>query len=319
MPSRARWTPCSSPCVARARRWPHDARARHLLTDGHAPLPQAPRVAVPAVRVGGRLGGGGGAQEPVGPEGVAAVRRAVHGQGQGRAAQDRSQDAGRRLREGAGTAPTPLRGSRTSLTVRSLGALRCPVDQALDDSDPEVRDAAAQALGTTCKVCGERAYTAFTESLDKLKQEKVKQVYDEASVSVKTAPARAAPAPAPAASRAAAPAAAAKPAQPSATLQALNRSTGPGGRAPAARPGASSSSSASSSASAASAGAAKVCPPCGAESLCSATLALTQDRVGGAHGPSPCSGRALLGRAPRPRRPRSPPRRPRMPGPLPAR
>jgi hypothetical protein len=80
---------------------------------------------------------------------------------------------------------------RTVPPKADVKALADACIKALDDSDPEVRDAAAQALGTTSRVCGERAYTAFTDGLDKLKQDKVKQCYDDAVVAVRVGAAQA--------------------------------------------------------------------------------------------------------------------------------
>lgn len=46
--------------------------------------------------------------------------------------------------------------------------------QQVNDSAPEVRDAAFEALGTAMKVVGERAVNPFLADLDKLKLDKVK-------------------------------------------------------------------------------------------------------------------------------------------------
>ena len=45
--------------------------------------------------------------------------------------------------------------------------------QQVNDSAPEVRDAAFEALGTAMKVVGEKAVNPFLADLDKLKLDKV--------------------------------------------------------------------------------------------------------------------------------------------------
>lgn len=49
----------------------------------------------------------------------------------------------------------------------------------MNDSAPEVRDAAFEALGTAMKVVGEKAVNPYLADLDKLKLDKVK--YDDQS------------------------------------------------------------------------------------------------------------------------------------------
>lgn len=44
----------------------------------------------------------------------------------------------------------------------------------MNDSAPEVRDAAFEALGTAMKVVGEKAVNPFLTDLDKLKLDKVR-------------------------------------------------------------------------------------------------------------------------------------------------
>lgn len=44
----------------------------------------------------------------------------------------------------------------------------------MNDSAPEVRDAAFEALGTAMKVVGEKAVNPFLSDLDKLKLDKVR-------------------------------------------------------------------------------------------------------------------------------------------------
>lgn len=46
-------------------------------------------------------------------------------------------------------------------------------NQQVNDSAPEVRDAAFEALGTAMKVVGEKAVNPFLADLDKLKLDKV--------------------------------------------------------------------------------------------------------------------------------------------------
>lgn len=46
--------------------------------------------------------------------------------------------------------------------------------QQVNDSAPEVRDAAFEALGTVMKVVGEKAVNPFLADLDKLKLDKVR-------------------------------------------------------------------------------------------------------------------------------------------------
>lgn len=46
--------------------------------------------------------------------------------------------------------------------------------QQVNDSAPEVRDAAFEALGTAMKVVGEKAVNPFLTDIDKLKLDKVK-------------------------------------------------------------------------------------------------------------------------------------------------
>lgn len=46
--------------------------------------------------------------------------------------------------------------------------------QQVNDSAPEVRDAAFEALGTAMKVVGEKAVNPFLADLDKLKLDKVR-------------------------------------------------------------------------------------------------------------------------------------------------
>ncbi|XP_047135598.1 cytoskeleton-associated protein 5 isoform X1 [Hydra vulgaris] len=50
----------------------------------------------------------------------------------------------------------------------------------LDDTVGSVRDTAAESLGTVMKLVGERAMAAYLDSIDKLKQEKVKEYFEKA-------------------------------------------------------------------------------------------------------------------------------------------
>ena len=45
--------------------------------------------------------------------------------------------------------------------------------QKLDDTTPQVREAAFEAMGTLLKVMGDRAMTSFVETIDKAKMTKV--------------------------------------------------------------------------------------------------------------------------------------------------
>lgn len=74
----------------------------------------------------------------------------------------------------------------------------------LSESDPTVRDAAAEALGTAMKLVGEKNITPFLTDVDALKMEKIKEYHEKAVITVKiigvkkperpqTAPAKTAP------------------------------------------------------------------------------------------------------------------------------
>ena len=54
----------------------------------------------------------------------------------------------------------------------------------MDDSDPDVRDAAAEVIGTMMRLVGERAMAVFVEGLDKVRGEKVRAAYEGAKVAV---------------------------------------------------------------------------------------------------------------------------------------
>lgn len=68
--------------------------------------------------------------------------------------------------------------------------------KAMDDSDKDVREAASELLGTVMKLFGERSMLNYMEQLDKIKQEKVKAVFEKVTVNVKVKPTPAAAAPA---------------------------------------------------------------------------------------------------------------------------
>ena len=59
-----------------------------------------------------------------------------------------------------------MRGVVTTPTI-------CCGVQKLDDTTPQVREAAFEAMGTLLKVMGERAMTSYVESIDKAKMTKV--------------------------------------------------------------------------------------------------------------------------------------------------
>ncbi|KAF9948601.1 Microtubule-associated protein, microtubule dynamics during spindle orientation [Mortierella alpina] len=72
--------------------------------------------------------------------------------------------------------------------------------KAFDDGDASVREAAAEALGTLMKCCGEKPLLAYVEKLDTVKMGKVKEYSEKAVVKAKAAPVaapKAAPAKAP--------------------------------------------------------------------------------------------------------------------------
>lgn len=52
----------------------------------------------------------------------------------------------------------------------------------MNDSAPEVRDAAFEALGTAMKMIGEKAVNPFLSDLDKLKLDKVRRERGESVV-----------------------------------------------------------------------------------------------------------------------------------------
>jgi len=64
--------------------------------------------------------------------------------------------------------------------------------KAMDDQDKDVRETASELLGTVMKLFGERSMLNYMEQLDKIKQEKVKAVFDKVTVNVKVKPAPAA-------------------------------------------------------------------------------------------------------------------------------
>ncbi|KAF9574261.1 Microtubule-associated protein, microtubule dynamics during spindle orientation [Mortierella alpina] len=60
--------------------------------------------------------------------------------------------------------------------------------KAFDDGDASVREAAAEALGTLMKCCGEKPLLAYVEKLDTVKMGKVKEYSEKAVVKAKAAP-----------------------------------------------------------------------------------------------------------------------------------
>lgn len=60
--------------------------------------------------------------------------------------------------------------------------------KAFDDGDASVREAAAEALGTLMKCCGEKPLLAYVEKLDTVKMAKVKEYSEKAVVKAKAAP-----------------------------------------------------------------------------------------------------------------------------------
>lgn len=55
----------------------------------------------------------------------------------------------------------------------------------LDDADGTAREASAEGLGTLSKVVGEKMMLAYTDSLDDIKKNKIKEYFDKAEVKAK--------------------------------------------------------------------------------------------------------------------------------------
>jgi cytoskeleton-associated protein 5 len=74
----------------------------------------------------------------------------------------------------------------------------------LDDADATAREASAEGLGTLSKVVGEKPMLVYTDSLDDIKKNKIKEYFDKAEVKAKPVVAKKPPPP-PAAVKKAAP------------------------------------------------------------------------------------------------------------------
>ena len=57
----------------------------------------------------------------------------------------------------------------------------------LNESDPIVRDASADALGTAMKLVGEKSIAPYLTEVDALKMEKIKEYFEKAVITVKVA------------------------------------------------------------------------------------------------------------------------------------
>ncbi|XP_034031603.1 cytoskeleton-associated protein 5 isoform X2 [Thalassophryne amazonica] len=68
--------------------------------------------------------------------------------------------------------------TQATLPKSILKPLCAALTKQVNDSSPEVRDAAFEALGTSMKVVGEKAVNPFLADLDKLKQDKIKECAD---------------------------------------------------------------------------------------------------------------------------------------------
>ena len=56
------------------------------------------------------------------------------------------------------------------------------VFQKFEDTAGPVREAAFEAIGTAMKVVGERVFGQYLDSLDKIKQDKVKEYFEKAEI-----------------------------------------------------------------------------------------------------------------------------------------
>ncbi|XP_076289585.1 msps cytoskeleton-associated protein 5 isoform X1 [Lasioglossum baleicum] len=72
-----------------------------------------------------------------------------------------------------------------SLNKKLLKAYTAALLKTLNESDPTVRDASADALGTAMKLVGEKAMTPFITDIDNLKMTKIKECADKAVIHVK--------------------------------------------------------------------------------------------------------------------------------------
>ncbi|XP_058500343.1 cytoskeleton-associated protein 5 isoform X2 [Solea solea] len=73
--------------------------------------------------------------------------------------------------------------TQTTLPKGVLKPLCAALTKQVNDSAPEVRDAAFEALGTAMKVVGEKAVNPFLADLDKLKLDKIKECADKVELS----------------------------------------------------------------------------------------------------------------------------------------
>ncbi|XP_031837843.1 msps cytoskeleton-associated protein 5 isoform X2 [Nomia melanderi] len=72
-----------------------------------------------------------------------------------------------------------------SLNKKLLKAYTGALLKTLNESDPSVRDASAEALGTAMKLIGEKAMTPFITDIDNLKMSKIKECADKAVIHIK--------------------------------------------------------------------------------------------------------------------------------------
>lgn len=73
----------------------------------------------------------------------------------------------------------------TILNKKLLKAYVTALLKTLNESDPAVRDASADALGTAMKLVGEKNIAPFLTEVDALKMEKIKEYFDKAVITVK--------------------------------------------------------------------------------------------------------------------------------------
>ncbi|XP_055592597.1 protein mini spindles isoform X3 [Uranotaenia lowii] len=73
----------------------------------------------------------------------------------------------------------------TILNKKLLKALVTALLKTLNESDPAVRDASAEALGTAMKLVGEKAIGPFITEVDALKQAKIKECCEKAVITIK--------------------------------------------------------------------------------------------------------------------------------------
>lgn len=71
------------------------------------------------------------------------------------------------------------------LSKKLLKALITALLKTLNESDPVVRDSAADAIGTLCKLCGDKAIAPYLAEVDALKQAKIKEFTEKAVITVK--------------------------------------------------------------------------------------------------------------------------------------